>query len=90
MLLVRVRSAEDVAFVMALLAMFLPVLALLFLPVTALAAAEPRLRVTLVIAAPAAAVSTVAPMLFAALPLGLRSAAGACAAFLSSTACCSA
>ena len=59
--LVRARRALEVAFVIALPAMSLPLDFLDFLPVMALAAAVPALRVTLVIAAVAAAAMTASP-----------------------------
>ena len=68
MLLVRVLRALEVAFVIALLAMFFPLVDLLFFPVRAFAAAVPALLVTLVMAAPAAALRTAPPILAKVLP----------------------
>mgnify|MGYP006367566993 CR=1 FL=1 len=79
MLLVNFLRAVLVALLTAFPAMSLPVCFLLFLPVMAFEAAVPALRVMLVIAAPTAALSTVAPIsprvlpFFPLLSLALRS-----------------
>ena len=62
MLLVSVLRALEVALLIALPAMALPLVVLLFLPVTALAVAVPTLLDTLEIAAVAAAAMTAPPI----------------------------